>query len=280
MNFKLLLFLAASSSFCDGFVTPAPKLSKPSSSLNVAPDFLDSVSSLLADAADAVADVADAVADAAPVTDVAPVADAVPSVPQAGEVSYSKASYYTVLGLYLFSFPGLWSTIKRSTKAKVKRKTYVTAGEAVDGGKTLRQQAGEIMAYMKANNYEVVDAGETIKFRGIVQRSTSQAFFLVFCTALAFLSLGLVLQIQFQDLELPVIGQPNWYLLTLLSPYAGLYYWKQGDRVDECEVKLEASDDDTKNEITVQGSDEEMERMWRTLEWQEKGMVKVEGLLG
>lgn len=275
MTTKFLLLLAASSSLCHGFVTPAPKLVKPSSSLNLAPDFLDSVSHLLADAADAVADVADAVAEVAPVTDVANVIDG----PAAGEVSYSKASYYTVLGLYLFSFPGLWSTIKRSTKAKVKRKTFVTAGEAADGGKSLRQQAGEIMAYMKANNYEVVDAGETIKFRGVVQRSTSQAFFLVFCTALAFLSLGLVLQIQFQDLELPVIGHPNWYLLTLASPYAGVYYWGSGDRVDDYEVKLEANDEDTENEITVEGSDEEMERMWRTLEWQEKGMVKVEGIL-
>ena len=53
---------------------------------------------------------------------------------------------------------------------------------------------------MKANNYEVVDAGETITFKGIVQRSTSQAFFLVFCTAIGMLSLALVLQIQFQDL--------------------------------------------------------------------------------
>jgi hypothetical protein len=42
-----------------------------------------------------------------------------------GEVSYSRASYYTILGLYLLSFPGLWSTIKRSTTAKIKRKTYV-----------------------------------------------------------------------------------------------------------------------------------------------------------
>ena len=64
--------------------------------------------------------------------------------------------------------------------------------------KTTRQS--RIPIDMKANNYEVVEAGETIKFRGIVQRSLSQAFFLVFCTALAFLSLGLVLQIQFQDL--------------------------------------------------------------------------------
>ncbi len=43
-----------------------------------------------------------------------------------GEVTYSRASYYTILGLYLTSFPGLWSTIKRSTSAKVKRKTFVT----------------------------------------------------------------------------------------------------------------------------------------------------------
>ena len=41
------------------------------------------------------------------------------------EPSYSKASYYTTLGLYVLSFPGIWSQIKRSTKAKLKRKTYV-----------------------------------------------------------------------------------------------------------------------------------------------------------
>jgi hypothetical protein len=70
------------------------------------------------------------------------------SPPEAGGISYSKASYYTVLGLYLISFPGLWSTVKRSTKAKVKRKTFVTPGEASSDPKamSLRQQAGEIMA--------------------------------------------------------------------------------------------------------------------------------------
>ncbi|KAI2492973.1 Pfam:DUF3529 [Fragilaria crotonensis] len=196
-------------------------------------------------------------------------------------VTYSKASYYTILGLYMMSFPGLWSQIKRSTTAKIKRKTYVSPGEKAPGGagKDLRQQAGEIMAYMKANNYEVVNAADTITFRGLVKRSTSQAFFLVFCTALGLASLALVLQIQFQDLVLPGIGQPNWFYLCLLSPYAGVYYWKAGDRIDDCEVKLAANDDDTENEIYVQGSEEELERMWRTLGWQEKGMIKVEGVL-
>merc|ERR1712071_377625 len=209
--------------------------------------------------------------------------DAVTSIVEESSKSfaptYSKASYYTTLALYVASFPGLWSQIKRSTKAKVKRKTYVSPGEATEGGKELRQQAGEIMAYMKANNYEVAEAGETITFRGLVARSTSQAFFLTFCTALGMASLALVLQIQFQDLVLPVIGSPNWFLLCLLSPYAGIYYWRSGDRVDDIKIKLASNDEETENEITVEGNDDEIERLWRTLELQEKGMLKVEGLL-
>lgn len=195
------------------------------------------------------------------------------------EPSYSKASYYTVLGLYVMSFPGIWSQIKRSTSAKIKRKTYISDGEAVEGGKDLRQQAGEIMAYMKANNYEVVDAGEVITFQGLVQRSPSQAYFLVFCTLLGMASLALVLQIQFQDLVLPLIGKPNWFYLCLLSPYAGIYYWKSGDRVDDFKVKLSSNDEDTENEITMEGNDEELDRMWRALELREKGMVKIEGIM-
>ena len=77
---------------------------------------------------------------------------------------------------------------------------------------------------------------------------------------------------------LPGIGKPNWFLLTLLSPYAGIYYWKSGDRVDDMKVKLAANDDETMNEITIEGNDEEIDRMWRTLDLQEKGMVKVEGI--
>ena len=67
--------------------------------------------------------------------------------PESAGISYSRWSYYTILGLYLFSFPGLWSTIKRSTTAKIKRKVFISPGEnAESNGKSLRQQAGEIMA--------------------------------------------------------------------------------------------------------------------------------------
>mmetsp|Transcript_30294 Transcript_30294/g.54861 ORF Transcript_30294/g.54861 Transcript_30294/m.54861 type:complete len:287 (+) Transcript_30294:78-938(+) len=238
------------------------------------------ISFLISDASDAIADVATTAVDA--VTSSAAVtvpSDFDPSSSTEFAPSYSNASYYTTLGLYALSFPGLWSQVKRSTKAKVKRKTYVSDGEATKGGVELRQQAGEIMAYMKANNYEVAEAGETITFRGLVARSVSQACFLVFCTVIGMSSLALVLQTQFHDLVLPVIGEPNWFYLVLLSPYAGIYYWQSGDRVDDLMVKLATNDDETLNEISVEGNDEEIERMWRTLELREKGMVKVEGIL-
>lgn len=79
---------------------------------------------------------------------------------------------------------------------------------------------------------------------------------------------------------LPGIGSPNWFYLVLLSPYAGIYYWRSGDRVDDMKVKLATNDDETLNEVTIEGNDEEIDRMWRTLDLQEKGMVKVEGILG
>ena len=85
---------------------------------------------------------------------------------------------------------------------------------------------------MKANNYEVAEAGETITFRGLVARSKSQAFFLTFCTAIGMASLALVLQIQLQDLGKRVLCSAiSFYVIfvtnnadTFLSQrnYAGL----------------------------------------------------------
>lgn len=110
--------------------------------------------SWLADAADAVLDTASSASSAAPPTPAVSTAEimALDAPPEAGGISYSKASYYTILALYTLSFPGLWSTIKRSTTAKVKRMTFVTPGENAKNipegkeGMGLRQQAGEIMA--------------------------------------------------------------------------------------------------------------------------------------
>jgi hypothetical protein len=74
------------------------------------------------DVSSLISDAADAVAAAATSSSAAAVEDGVKS---SFTPTYSNASYYTTLALYALSFPGLWSQIKRSTTAKVKRKTYV-----------------------------------------------------------------------------------------------------------------------------------------------------------
>ena len=200
-SLPLLLIIFWSGRYCQGFVpiqqtkslllSSSSFYSKSATELAASIDILEAGHTILQTATSTMLAVSDTGTSAS---------DYIPGT--TGEVTYSKASYYVILGLYLISFPGLWSTIKRSTKAKVKRKTYVSDGEqSPDGdGKGLREQAGEIMAYMKANNYDVVDAGETITFEGVVQRSVSQACFLVFCSFIGLASFALVVSIQFNSL--------------------------------------------------------------------------------
>ncbi|RWW87092.1 hypothetical protein BHE74_00004101 [Ensete ventricosum] len=77
----------------------------------------------------------------------------------AGDVGYSQASYYTSLGLFVISVPGLWSLIKRSVKSKIVQKTFVREeGAAV----TPNQVAGEILSFFTRNNFAISDRGETI----------------------------------------------------------------------------------------------------------------------
>ncbi|CAM9950093.1 unnamed protein product [Laminaria digitata] len=112
-----------------------------------------------------------------------------------------------------------------------------------------------------------------LRFEGAIQASKSQAFFLVFCTALSFATLALVLQIQF-----PAIGN-YWFLLTLLSPYAGVYYWQNGSRNDKAKVRLETSDDEKTTELYITGAEEELDRLSKTMGFMEKGKIRVRGLL-
>ena len=58
------------------------------------------------------------------------------------------------------------------------------------------------------------------------------------------------------------------YASTLLSPYAGLYYWNNAEVVTEIKVKLEMDDKETQAEMIVQGLKEDLERMARMMELQ------------
>lgn len=186
-------------------------------------------------------------------------------------VGYSTASYYTSLGLFVISVPGLWSLIKRSVKSKVVKKTFVE--EVVEGNKKAPNQvAGEILSFFTRNNFSVVDKGETITFEGVMVPSRGQAALLTFCTCISLASVALVLTITVPD-----VGN-NWFALTILSPLAGAYYWKRASRKEQIKVKMILAEDGTLSEIIVQGDDQQVDQMRRELNLSEKGMVYVKGL--
>ncbi|KAK7336171.1 hypothetical protein VNO77_16704 [Canavalia gladiata] len=183
-------------------------------------------------------------------------------------VGYSLASYYTSLGLFVISVPGLWSLIKRSVKSKIVKKSFVNEGEK----KAPNRVAAEILTFFTRNNFAVTDRGETITFEGMMVPSRGQAALLTFCTCISLASVALVLTITFQD-----IGN-NWFWITILSPLAGAYYWTRASRKEQIKVKMILEDDGTLSEIIVQGDDQQVEQMRKELKFSEKGMVYVKGV--
>lgn len=190
-----------------------------------------------------------------------------------GSSSYSKSSYYTALGLFLFSLPGLWSLIKRSTKSKIVKKSYEIPGPSVPGGVELDETARKIAGYFKAKNYEMETAGQKVIFEGKYEPNFGQATYITFCAFIGLGSFALVLSIVQQD-----VGG-YWYLMTLLAPAAGYYYWSKSGRVEKIEVKMVTADDDATTDIIILGDDEEVERFRKELELMEKGKVYVKGIL-
>ncbi|KAJ4832062.1 Protein COFACTOR ASSEMBLY OF COMPLEX C SUBUNIT B ccb1, chloroplastic [Turnera subulata] len=187
----------------------------------------------------------------------------------AESAGYSLASYYTSLGLFVISVPGLWSLIKRSVKSKIVQKTFIGEGEAK---KAPNQVAGEILSFFTRNNFVVTDRGETITFEGMMVPSRGQAALLTFCTCISLASVALVLTIT-----LPDFGN-NWFWVTILSPLAGAYYWKRASRKEQIKVKMIVDNDGTLSEIIVQGDDQQVDQMRKELQLSEKGMVYVKGI--
>ncbi|KAM3343166.1 protein COFACTOR ASSEMBLY OF COMPLEX C SUBUNIT B CCB1, chloroplastic [Capsicum galapagoense] len=190
----------------------------------------------------------------------------------AADAGYSLASYYTSLGLFVISVPGLWSLIKRSVKSKIVKKTFVKEG-IEEGKKAANQVAGEILSFFTRNNFAVLDRGETITFEGMMVPSRGQAALLTFCTCISLGSIALVLTITVPD-----VGN-NWFWITALSPLAGVYYWTRASRKEQIKVKMMVANDGSLSEIVVQGDDQEVEKMRKELQLSEKGMVYVKGLL-
>jgi len=191
-----------------------------------------------------------------------------------GLASDIKPSYFASLGLFMLSAPGLWSLVKRSTKSKVDRKTFETAGPSASGTSALPldELAREISMYFKRNNYVIKDAGEVITFEGNIAPERGTAAYITFCVVIGLLCIALVCSIA-----LP--GGNLWYAMVLVSPASGAYYMENAGRKEIMKVKMVTADDDLTTDVVVEGDPEEIERLRRDLNLVEKGKVYVKGIL-
>jgi hypothetical protein len=187
--------------------------------------------------------------------------------------SASSGSYYATLFLFVATLPGLWSLVKRAPKASVKRKVFEVEGPGVSNAVPLDARARAIFDYFKKYNYEVKERGEVITFAGNYQASRGQAAALVSYVFFGLGSAALVLSIA------APFGGNWWYLITLISPAAGAYYLRQGNRQEEFKVKMVTADDEQTTDIITSGDVEETTRFCRELGLQEKGKEYVKGIL-
>lgn len=61
----------------------------------------------------------------------------------------------------------------------------------------------------------------------------------------------------------------------------GAYYWKKASRKEQIKVKMMVDDaaGESLHEVIVQGDDQQVEQLRKELQFSEKGMVYVKGIL-
>ena len=234
------------------------------------------------------------------------------------EPGYSKASYFTTLGLFLISFPGLYSLIKRSAKSKARPDPFIRPlSPAVvaqpylpDGGGPQRTPHLPAPDLARAPHCHTQIDRKTFAMPGPAapdgkpDDERARALFAFFKrNNYAAESMGDV--ISFKGNVLPERGTAAYitfcaffglgsaalvlsiaqpaigdaaYWMCGLSPAAGAFYWVNAARQETMKVKMVTSDDDLVTEITVEGDANEIERCARELGMVEKGKVLVKGI--
>lgn len=148
-------------------------------------------------------------------------------------------------------------------KASVKDRTEAVRLSSEQPQESLVPQLQE---YFTGRSYRVaaVDAAKgQVTFQGFVRPSWFLAIFLTLLAAIGILSLVLVLSMLFPKLETAFLG------LELLSPIAGLFYWRKAGRQEQVSLKFEelsSSDPQTtKSLITVTGHRDELAALQQAL---------------
>lgn len=153
---------------------------------------------------------------------------------------------------------GLFFFIKASVKDRTEQVKLVSE-QAED------VLATELKAYFSQRAYRVAavdDPSHQVTFEGLVRPSWFLAIFLTMLSAVGMLCLGLVL-----SMLVPARGG-IFLLLVLVSPLAGIFYWKKAGRSEQVSLKLEGltlEGNQTQSLITVRAHRDELAAMQKAL---------------
>ncbi|MDJ0531630.1 MAG: cofactor assembly of complex C subunit B [Xenococcaceae cyanobacterium MO_207.B15] len=125
----------------------------------------------------------------------------------------------------------------------------------------------KLQNYFDERAYRVIEVDaltNEVTFQGFVQPSLFMAIFLTSLSGLGFFCLVLVLFMLFP-------GVSNWlWLMLLLAPVAGIFYWQKAGRLEKVllSVKSSTTGNQTRNIITVTGHRDELIQFQQNLSFQ------------
>lgn len=123
----------------------------------------------------------------------------------------------------------------------------------------------QLQAYFNQRAYRLTAADATqlkATFEGVVRPSMAMAIFLTLLAAIGLLCLALMLLILFPA------GSVAWFGLTVLSPIAGLFYWRKAARPEKILLQVEGSkpsDAESLSVVTVTAHRDELAELQRNL---------------
>ncbi len=132
-----------------------------------------------------------------------------------------------------------------------------------------RTLLGKVRDHFKNRAYQVVKVDgdrETVTFSGRVRPSVFLAILLVVTAAIGMGCLGLVLSI------LEPFFSDNWWLLMLVAPAAGVFYWRGSDRIEEISIQLRPISELSFN-LWVRGHKDELTELQRSLNLEKIGSL-------
>ena len=122
----------------------------------------------------------------------------------------------------------------------------------------------KLQAYFESRAYQIVavePSKQQLAFRGFVQPSWFLAIFLSFLGGLGLFCVVLVLFLFYPT------ASNLWWLLILLAPLAGLFYWRKAGRWEQVLLAIKSTPDNT-NLVTVTAHRDELNQLQKSLSLQ------------